>query len=93
MTTTLHPVLLAVATLWIAVLLGVLLVFTIVTRSQLTRILALDTLTLVLIAFLALAAERAGFPYALDAALVLSLLAFVGTLAAARYYSRGSLFR
>ena len=31
--------------------------------------------------------------YALDAALVVALLAFVGTVAAARYYSRGSLFR
>ena len=88
-----HPLLLSVATIWIAGLLGVLLVLTIVTRSALTRILALDTLTLVLIAFLALAAARAGSPYALDSALVLALLSVVGTLAAVRYYSRGSLFR
>ena len=88
-----HPALLSVATIWIAALLGVLLVLTLVTRSALTRILALDTLTLILIAFLALAAARARSPYALDAALVVALLAFVGTVAAARYYSRGSLFR
>ena len=88
-----HPALLSVATIWIAGLFGVLLVLAIVTRSALTRILALDTLTLILIAFLALAAARAGSPYALDAALVIALLAFVGTVAAARYYSRGSLFR
>jgi multicomponent Na+:H+ antiporter subunit F len=88
-----HPVLLSVATIWIAALISVLLVLTIVTRSALTRILALDTLTLMLIAFLALAAAWAGSAYALDAALVLALLSFVGTMAAARYYSRGSLFR
>jgi multisubunit Na+/H+ antiporter MnhF subunit len=88
-----HPALLSVATIWIAALFGVLLVLAIVTRSALTRILALDTLTLILIAFLALAAARARSPYALDAALVVALLAFVGTVAGARYYSRGSLFR
>jgi multisubunit Na+/H+ antiporter MnhF subunit len=42
-----HPALLSVASIWIAALLGVLLVLTIVTRSALTRILALDTLTLI----------------------------------------------
>ena len=88
-----HAVLLSVATIWIAALLGVLLVLTIVTRSALTRILALDALALILIAFLALAAARAGSAYALDAALVLALLSVVGTLAAVRYHSRGSLFR
>ena len=88
-----HPVPLSVATIWIAALMGVLLVLTIVTRSALTRIVALDTLTLILIAFLALAAARARSAYALDAALVLALLSFVGTLAAARYYTRRSLFR
>jgi multisubunit Na+/H+ antiporter MnhF subunit len=88
-----HPVLLSAATIWLATLLGILLVFAIVIRSALTRILALDTLTLVLIAFLALAAARDRSGYALDAALVVALLAFVGTIAAARYYSRGSLFR
>jgi multicomponent Na+:H+ antiporter subunit F len=88
-----HPVLLAIATIWIAALLGILLVLAIVTRSALTRILALDTLTLMLIAFLALAAARDRSAYALDAALIVALLAFVGTVAAARYYSRGGLFR
>lgn len=88
-----HPVVLSLATLWIAGLLGICLVFVIVTRSALTRILALDTLTLILIAFLALSADDADASYALDAALVLALLSFVGTLGATRYYSRGSLFR
>ena len=88
-----HPVMLWFATLWIAGLLGVTLIFVIVTRSALTRILALDTLTLILIAFLALSTDAADTSHALDAALVLALLSFVGTLAAARYYSRGGLFQ
>ncbi len=88
-----HPLMLTLASLWIAGLLGVTLVFVIATRSELTRILALDTLTLILIALLAVSIHGAGSAYALDAALILALLSFVGTLAAARYYSRGSLFR
>jgi multisubunit Na+/H+ antiporter MnhF subunit len=88
-----HPLLLALATFWIAALLGIILVHVIRTRSQLTRILALDTLTLILVAFLALYADATDSSYALDAALVVALLSFVGTLAAARYHSRGGLFR
>lgn len=88
-----HPPVLFLAMLWIAALLGVTLVVVLVTRSALTRILALDTLTLILIAFLALYDDSVDASYAHDAALVLALLAFVGTLAAARYYSRGSLFQ
>ena len=88
-----HPLMLSLASLWIAGLLGVTLVFVIATRSELTRILALDTLTLILIALLAVSIHGVGSAYALDAALILALLSFVGTLAAARYYSRGSLFR
>ena len=88
-----HQAMLWLATIWIAGLLGVTLIFVIATSSALTRILALDTLTLILVAFLALSADAAGSSYALDAALVLALLSFVGTLAAARYYSRGGLFQ
>jgi len=47
---------------------------------------ALDTLTLVLVALLVLYAASGRSPYLLDAALVLALLSFVGTLAAARYF-------
>jgi multisubunit Na+/H+ antiporter MnhF subunit len=88
-----HPVVLSLATIWIAGLLGVIVIRVITTQSPLTRILALDLLTLVLIALLALTIHRTGSAYALDAALILALLSFVGTVAAARYYSRRSLFR
>lgn len=88
-----HQPLLSLATLWIAGLLGVTLIVVIVTRSALTRILALDVLTLTLIAFLGLASDAADSAHALDAALILALLSFVATLAAARYYERGSLFQ
>ena len=86
------PLVLSLATLWIAGLLGVTLLFVVVAPSALTRSLALDTLTLILIAFLALSIHGAGSSYALDAALVLALLSIVRTLAA-RYHRRGGLFR
>jgi multicomponent Na+:H+ antiporter subunit F len=88
-----HPLLLGVATLWIAGLLAVVLIHVITTRSALARILAMDTLTMLLIALLALYAKTTDSTYALDAALILAALAFVGTLAAARFYDTGGLFR
>ncbi len=87
-----HPPVLALATLWIAALLAIVLLHVIATRSALTRILALDTLTLLLMALLALYADSTESSYALDAALVVAALSFVGSLAAARYYRRGGLF-
>jgi multisubunit Na+/H+ antiporter MnhF subunit len=44
-------------------------------------------------ALLASFAHTQNSPYALDAALVLAALAFVGTIAAARFYGTGSLFQ
>ncbi len=61
-------------------------------RSTAARILALDTLTLILVALLVLFVGAFRTPYFLDAALVLSLLAFLGTLAAARYYGERNIF-
>jgi multisubunit Na+/H+ antiporter MnhF subunit len=87
-----HPLMMVIATVWLAGLLATVLVLAIVTRSMLTRILVLDVLTLLLIAALALVAAQPGFGTALDAALVLALLSFVGTLAAVRFYRRGGLF-
>lgn len=71
---------------WLALLLGIVILR--VARAQTTaqRILALDLLTVVLIGLLALAAGDDGRSYALDAALALALLGFVATLAACRYY-------
>jgi multicomponent Na+:H+ antiporter subunit F len=56
------------------------------------RILALDTLTLILVALLVLYADALRSPYYLDAALILALLAFIGTVAAARYHSERKIF-
>jgi multicomponent Na+:H+ antiporter subunit F len=88
-----HSFMLSIATIWIAGLLGVIVIHVISTRSALTRILALDLSALILIALLAVSIHQTGSAYALDAALTLALLSFVGTVAAARYHSRGSLFR
>jgi multicomponent Na+:H+ antiporter subunit F len=88
-----HPIVLAAATLWIAGLLAVVLVRVITTPSTLTRILALDTLSMLLIALLAVYARATSSSYALDAALVLAALSFVGTVAAARFYGTGALFQ
>lgn len=71
---------------WLAVLLGVVVVRLARAGTPGERILALDLLTLVLIALLALAAGEDRRSYALDAALALALLSFVSTLAVCRYY-------
>jgi multisubunit Na+/H+ antiporter MnhF subunit len=87
-----HPVVLYVAILWIAGLVVVVLIQVIATRSALTRILALDTFSTLLLAMLALYAHMTASSYALDASLVLAALSFVGTIAAARFYRSGGLF-
>lgn len=61
-------------------------------RSITARILAIDTTALLVIALLVLFSYWQGVPYYLDAALVLALLGFVGTLAAARFHGEGRLF-
>ncbi len=74
-----------IALVWLAVLLGIVVVRLAAARSTTQRILALDLLTLVLIGLLALAAGEDQRAYALDAALALALLSFVATLASCRY--------
>lgn len=78
---------------WTALLLGVLVLRLARARTTGERILALDLLTLILIALLALAAGEDQRSYALDAALALALLSFVATLAASRYYEDRGPFR
>ena len=87
-----HEAVFAAATVWMTVLLGVSVVYVIRARSAMVRILALDTLTLILIALLILFADANRAPYYLDAALALALLSFISTVAAARYHSEGRLF-
>jgi multicomponent Na+:H+ antiporter subunit F len=89
----LHEVVFYVAVAWMMVLLIVGVVATI--RLPLTaggRILALDTLTLILTALLVLYGTAERTSYYLDVALVLALLAFVGTLVAACYYGERKIF-
>lgn len=71
---------------WVAILLGIVVVRVAAARTTGQKILALDLLTLALIGLLALVAGEEQRPYALEAALALALLGFVATLGAARYY-------
>jgi len=74
------------------VLLAVAVVAVIRVSETAGRILALDVLTLILVALLVLYGDANRSAYYLDAALILALLAFVGTLAAARYYGERRIF-
>ena len=62
-------------------------------RDVAQRIVALDLLSVIVIALLALLTYRRGRSYYLDAAIALALLSFVATLAAARYLGSGGPFR
>lgn len=88
----LHQVVFYAAAAWMTVLVVVSVLATILIRRTTGRILALDTLTLVLVALLVLYADAFQSAYYLDAALILAVLAFVGTIAAARYHGERKLF-
>ncbi len=87
-----HEIVFYIAVAWMTVLLAVIVVAVIGLSETAGRILALDMLTLILAVLLVLygAAERT--PYYLDIALILALLAFIGSLAAARYYGERKIF-
>lgn len=87
-----HEVVFYAAAIWMAVLLVASVLAVVRISSSSGRILALDTLTLVLVAILVLFVDAFRTAYFLDAALILSLLAFIGTLAAARYYGERRIF-
>ena len=87
-----HVVVFYVAMVWMTGLLGISVVLVIRARTAMSRILALDVLTLILIALLILYSAASQTDYYLDAALALALLSFVATLAAVRYHSEGRLF-
>jgi multicomponent Na+:H+ antiporter subunit F len=87
-----HEIVFYLAFAWMTVLLVVSAAAVIRLRSTASRILALDMLSLILVALLVLYADANRSPYYLDAALVLSLLAFVATLALSRYYGERRLF-
>ncbi len=87
-----HEVVFNVAALWLTALVIVCAVLVLRARSTASRILALDTLVLLLVGLLVLWSDAEGVPYFLDAALVLSVLGFVATLAAARFHGEGRIF-
>ena len=87
-----HEIVFYLAFAWMTVLLVTSAAAVIRPRSTASRILALDTLTLILVALLVLYAAVNRSPYYMDAALVLSLLAFVSTLILARYHGERRIF-
>jgi multicomponent Na+:H+ antiporter subunit F len=88
----LHEIVFYFAFAWMTVLLVVSAAALIWLRSTAGRILALDTITLILVALLVLYADANRSPYYMDAAVVLSLLAFVATLVLARYHGERRIF-
>ncbi len=87
-----HEIVFYAAAAWMTVLLAVAVVAVIRVSETGGRILALDALTLILVALLVLYGVANRSAYYLDAALILALLAFVGTLAATRYYGERRIF-
>ena len=87
-----HEIVFYFAFAWMTVLLVVSVAAVIRLRSTAGRILALDTITLILVALLVLYADANRSSYYMDAALVLSLLAFIATLVLARYHGERKLF-
>lgn len=80
------------AMIWMTGLLCVCIGMVIRARSALVRILALDTLTLVLVALLILYSTTTESSFYLDAALMLALLSFLSSVVAARYHSESRIF-
>lgn len=88
-----HEIVFFLAFVWMTLLLVVSAVAVIRLRSTTSRILALDMLTLILVALLVLYADWQRSPYYLDAALILALLAFVATLVLARFHGERKVFQ
>ena len=86
-----HVFVFYLAMIWSAILFGITAFLVLRAKTGLARLLSLDTLTLILIAFLILFVHANRAVYYLDAVLVLALLSFISTLAAAWYYGARSL--
>ncbi len=87
-----HEVIFYLAFVWMTGLFVVSVAAVIRLPATAERILALDTLTLILVALLVLYADALRSPYYLDAALILALLAFIGTVTVARYHGERKIF-
>lgn len=77
------------AMIWMTFLLAAMVIFAMRARTNAIRILAVDAMTLVLVAVLVLFSASRQESYFLDAALSLALVSFVGTVAAARRLAAG----
>lgn len=80
------------AFVWMTVLLAVCVASVIRLETTASRILALDTLTLMLVALLVLYGVATGSSHYLDAALILALIGFIGTVVLARYHGARRIF-
>ena len=87
-----HEPIAYLASVWITGLLILMVLVLIRTKSAMTRILALDCLTLFLIALLLVFAADNESRFFLDAAVILALFGFVATLVTARYHSERKVF-
>ena len=87
-----HEIVFYLAFVWMTILLVISVAAVIRLSTTAGRVLALDTLTLILVALLVLYSDAFRTSYYLDAALILSLLAFLGTVAAARYHGERKIF-
>lgn len=87
-----HDIVTYFATVWMTGLVGVSIIVLRRARSIATRILVLDTITLILVSLLVLYSINTRSHFYMDAALILALLSFVTTLAAARFYGEGNPF-
>lgn len=84
-----HPTVFAFAAAWVTLLLVAVVLFATRSRFGAVLVLAIDVLTLVLVALLVLFSVANQQSYYLDAALALALVSFVGTVAAARQLAAG----
>lgn len=87
-----HEIVFYLAFVWMTSLLVVSAATVVRLRSTAGRILALDLLTLILVALLVLYANSERSSYYMDAALILSLLAFLATLVLGRYHGERRIF-
>ncbi len=87
-----HETVYYIAMVWMTGLLCICIGLVVWARSALVRVLAIDTLVLVLIALLVLYSATTGKGYYIDAAIMLALLSFITSVAAARYHSEHRIF-
>ena len=87
-----HISLFYISAIWITLLFVVTAILIIRARTPLSRLLAFDTLTVLLIALVVLFVRVTRSWYYLDAVLLIAMLSFISTVTAARYYSEGKIF-